>query len=59
MVSNIYYINTAKVYEIKMMLNNSLAKTREIENEKSRDAEVTGTIDASLGFMKIFNGQQK
>ena len=59
MVSNIYYINTAKVYEIKMMLNNSLAKTREIENEKSRDAEVTGTIDASLGFMKIFNGAAK
>lgn len=59
MVSNIYYINTAKVYEIKMMLNNSLAKTREIENGKSRDGEVTGTIDASLGFIKIFNGSAK
>ena len=59
MISNIYYINTAKVYEIKMMLNNSLAKTKEIENGKSRDCEVAGEVDASLGFIKIFNGTAK
>lgn len=45
---NIYYINFPKVYEIKMMLNNSLLSKQEVE----KDSQIEGTtyLKAKMGF---------
>lgn len=45
---NIYYINFAKVYEIKMMLGNEISTTKSIEHgERSK---IEGQVDGNLRF---------
>lgn len=45
---NIYYINFAKVYEIKMMLGNEISTTKNIEHGES--STINGQVDGSLKF---------
>jgi len=51
MLFNIYYINTSKVYEISMMINNFILKT--IQSEKTSSFEKSSTLnkDASLSYL--------
>ena len=46
---NIYYINFAKVYEIKMMLGNEISTTKNVEHGE------VATIDAQVGGNLKFN----
>lgn len=46
---NIYYINFAKVYEIKMMLGNEISTTKNVEHGES------STVDAQVGGSLKFN----
>lgn len=54
MIFNIYYVNFPKVYEIKMMLNNSILSGQKIE--KDRSVEGQAYLKTKLGFniMDIF-----
>lgn len=54
MIFNIYYVNFPKVYEIKMMLNNSILSGQQIE--KDRRVEGEAYLKTKLGFniMDIF-----
>ena len=47
---NIYYINFAKVYEIKMMLGNEISTTKNVEHGESStvDAQVDGNLKFNL-----------
>ncbi|PTS98930.1 hypothetical protein DBR11_13755 [Pedobacter sp. HMWF019] len=48
MIFNIYYINSPKVYEIKMMLNNMVSMQQEIESNKQIEGEAY--LKTKLGF---------
>ena len=49
MIFNIYYINLPKVYEIKMMLSNIIAKAREIShNVIERIAKSNQVMDLTI-----------
>lgn len=54
MIFNIYYVNFSKVYEIKMMLSNVVALSKEVTEGESAEGEAS--IKAKLGFniMDIF-----
>jgi len=56
---NLYYINYAKVYEIKMMLNNIVAINQSVE--KGKNGEINANIDVSsaFDFLKLFKGEAK
>lgn len=55
MIFNIYYINFAKVYEIKMMLSNVISTAKEVT--KGTESEDQDEIKAKFGikFLDIFN----
>lgn len=57
MIFNIYYINFAKVYEIKMMISNVISTGGEIEKElkKEKEAEVRAKLGAS--FLNFFSAE--
>lgn len=48
MIFNIYYINFPKVYEIKMMLNNSILAGQTVEKDKTLEGETY--LKTKLGF---------
>ena len=48
MVFNIYYVNFPKVYEIKMMLNNTVSMQQEVESNKQVEGEAY--LKTKLGF---------
>lgn len=48
MIFNIYYINFPKVYEIKMMLNNTILSEQQVE--KNRGIEGEAYLKTKLGF---------
>ncbi|WP_250131189.1 hypothetical protein [Cloacibacterium caeni] len=56
-IFNIYYINFAKVYEIKMMLSNIISIGGEIENhiEKGNEKELKTKLGAK--FLTLFSGE--
>lgn len=47
---NIYYINFAKVYEIKMMLGNEISTSKNVEHDESStvDAQIDGNLKFNL-----------
>lgn len=51
---NIYYINFAKVYEIKMMLGNEISTMKNIEHGQS--SSIGGRVDGSLRFNLFAHG---
>ncbi len=55
MIFNIYYINLPKVYEIKMMLSNIIAKAREISQEEQGVKETDLKAKAGLKILDIFD----
>ena len=57
MLFNLYYLNFAKAYEIKMMLSN-VVKTGETIETNQQD-ELNAELDAKMGFtfLKLFSGE--
>ena len=57
MIFNIYYINFAKVYEIKMMLSNiiSLGKEKQTESSEGNDFEMRSKLGAR--FLNFFGAE--
>lgn len=55
MIFNIYYINFAKVYEIKMMLSNVIALGGELHSENINDKEIDYRGKLGFKFLSIFN----
>ncbi len=57
MIFNIYYINFPKVYEIKMMLSNVIALSREEQTDQStgKDIDYRGKLGAK--FLTMFNAE--
>ena len=56
---NLYYVNYAKVYEIKMMLNNRVAVGQSIEKGKDGEAGINIEASSALDFLKLFKGEAK
>lgn len=54
---NLYYVNYAKVYEIKMMLNNRVAVGQSIEKGKEGEAAINIEASSALDFLKLFKGE--
>lgn len=54
MIFNIYYVNFPKVYEIKMMLNNSILSGQQIEKDRSVEGEVYLKTKLGFNIMDIF-----
>lgn len=54
---NLYYVNYAKVYEIKMMLNNRVAVAQSIEKGKEGEAGINIEASSALDFLKLFKGE--
>lgn len=54
---NLYYVNYAKVYEIKMMLNNRVAVGQSIEKGKEGEAGINIEASSALDFLKLFKGE--
>ena len=54
---NLYYVNYAKVYEIKMMLNNRVAIGQSIEKGKEGEAGINIEASSALDFLKLFKGE--
>lgn len=54
---NLYYVNYAKVYEIKMMLNNRVAVGQSIEKGKEGEASINIEASSALDFLKLFKGE--
>lgn len=54
---NLYYVNYAKVYEIKMMLNNRVAVGKSIEKGKEGDASINIEASSALDYLKLFKGE--
>ncbi|WP_305156547.1 hypothetical protein [uncultured Muribaculum sp.] len=54
---NVYYVNYAKVYEIKMMLNNRVAVGQSIEKGKEGEAGINIEASSALDFLKLFKGE--
>lgn len=55
MIFNIYYINFPKVYEIKMMLSNVIALSREKQTGSNDGKEVDYRGKLGVNFLNIFN----
>ncbi|WP_245893546.1 hypothetical protein [Polaribacter butkevichii] len=55
MIFNIYYINFPKVYEIKMMLSNVIALSREKQSDSSDGKEVDYRGKLGINFLNFFN----
>ncbi len=55
MIFNIYYINFAKVYEIKMMLSNVITLGGELHSENTNDKEIDYRGKLGFKFLSIFN----
>jgi hypothetical protein len=54
MIFNIYYVNFPKVYEIKMMLNNSILSGQQIEKDRSVEGEAYLKTKLGFNIMDIF-----
>lgn len=54
---NLYYVNYAKVYEIKMMLNNRVAVSQSIEKGKEGEAGINIEASTALDFLRLFKGE--
>lgn len=55
MIFNIYYINFPKVYEIKMMLSNVIALSKEKQTDKIDGKEVDYKGKLGVNFLNLFN----
>lgn len=55
MIFNIYYINFAKVYEIKMMLSNVITLGGELHSENTDGKEIDYRGKLGFKFLSIFN----
>lgn len=55
MIFNIYYINFPKVYEIKMMLSNVIALSKEKETDVRDGKEVDYRGKLGVNFLNLFN----
>lgn len=55
MIFNIYYINFPKVYEIKMMLSNVIALSKEKQSEANSGKEIDYKGKLGVNFLNIFN----
>ncbi len=55
MIFNIYYINFPKVYEIKMMLSNVIALSKEKQTDSNDGKEVDYRGKLGVNFLNIFN----
>lgn len=54
MIFNIYYINFPKVFEIKMMLNNMIAKQKEVEKQRGFEGDAYLKTHFGLNILDIF-----
>ena len=55
MIFNIYYINFPKVYEIKMMLSNVIALSKEKQTDSNDGKEVDYRGKLGVNFLNLFN----
>lgn len=55
MLFNIYYINTFKMYEIKMMINNRMKTTEQAEKQKQNEDGIEAETEAEVKMPSIFN----
>mgnify|MGYP005767040465 CR=1 FL=1 len=55
MLFNIYYINTFKMYEIKMMINNRMKVTEQEEKQQKDEEGLEAEIEAGVKMPSIFN----
>jgi hypothetical protein len=55
MIFNIYYINFPKVYEIKMMLGNVIALSREEQTDQSKGKDIDYRGKLGANFLTVFN----
>lgn len=55
MIFNIYYINFPKVYEIKMMLSNVIALSKEKQTDSNDGKEVDFRGKLGVNFLNLFN----
>lgn len=55
MIFNIYYINFPKVYEIKMMLSNVIALSKEKQSDNNNSKEIDYKGKLGVNFLNIFN----
>lgn len=55
MIFNIYYINFAKVYEIKMMLSNVITLGGELQSDSANEKEIDYRGKLGVKFLSIFN----
>ncbi len=55
MIFNIYYINFPKVYEIKMMLSNVIALSKEKQTNSNDGKEVDYRGKLGVNFLNLFN----
>lgn len=55
MIFNIYYINFPKVYEIKMMLSNVIALSKEKQTDINNGKEVDYRGKLGVNFLNLFN----
>lgn len=55
MIFNIYYINFAKVYEIKMMLSNVITLGGELQSDNANEKEIDYRGKLGVKFLSIFN----
>jgi hypothetical protein len=55
MIFNIYYINFPKVYEIKMMLSNVIALSKEKHTDNIDGKEVDYKVRLGVNFLNLFN----
>lgn len=54
MIFNIYYVNFPKIYEIKMMLNNMILSSQQVEKDKSVEGEAYLKTKLGFNIMDIF-----
>lgn len=59
MLFNIYYINTFKMYEIKMMINNRMKTAEHAENQQKSEDNVAAEAEAGAKMSSIFNLKAK
>ena len=54
MLFNIYYVNTFKMYEIKMMINNRMKVTEQDEKQRKGENEIESELEGSIKAPSIF-----
>lgn len=59
MLFNIYYINTFKMYEIKMMINNKMKIAEQQEKQKQEEEKIGAEAEAAAKVGKLFNLKAK